>query len=79
MHPAREYAKHLVERFAPSNAVLPNGSWAGQTSTRSAPIRLSPQQPRTNSRACGTLSPPISGVPVPPANAGSMPSMSKLR
>jgi hypothetical protein len=30
------------------------------------------------SSACGVVRPAISGVPVPPAKAGSSPSMSKL-
>lgn len=46
------------------------------TSTRSPPTTFSPLQPRTISSPCIEVSPPISGVPVPGAKAGSSPSMS---
>lgn len=55
--------------------------WKGEgscrlTSTRSPPTTFSPLQPRTISSPCIEVSPPISGVPVPGAKAGSSPSMS---
>lgn len=55
--------------------------WKGEgfsrlTSTRSPPTTFSPLQPRMISSPCIEVSPPISGVPVPGAKAGSSPSMS---
>ena len=66
-------------RLAAVSAVLPDGSYGGETSTRSQPTRFMPQQPRIISRACIVVRPPISGVPVPGAKAGSRLSISKLR
>src|SRR5471032_802129 len=66
-------------RFAPTSAVLPDGSYGGEISTRSHPTISSPRQPRMISSACQIVRPPISGVPVPGAKLGSRPSISKLR
>ena len=51
----------------PTRAVAPLGSKGGETSTTSAPTRLSPWRPRTIFWASKVVNPPISGVPVPGA------------
>ena len=50
-------------------------SYAGATSTRSAPTRCRPSSPRTISRSSRVDQPPVSGVPVAGANAGSIVSI----
>jgi CheY-like chemotaxis protein len=64
--------------LTPTQAVPPEGSKGGLTSTRSQPTRFRPASRRTMRWAWWVLKPPISGVPVPGAWEGSMPSMSKL-
>lgn len=43
-------------------------SYAGDTSTISAPIRFRPSRPRTIVRSSRVAQPPVSGVPVPGAS-----------
>ena len=57
-------------------AVLPDKSKGGETSTISAPTIFKPLNPRIILCASMGRIPPISGVPVPGANAGSIPSIS---
>ena len=63
---------------APVSAVMPPTSKGGETSTTSAPAMLRPARPRSSACASRVVSPPIYGVPVPGAMAGSMLSMSKV-
>ncbi len=65
--------------FAPISAVPPDWSKGGATSTTSAPMMFSPRIPRTMRCASRGVRPPISGVPVPGAKAGSRQSTSKVR
>ena len=52
---------------APTQAVPPEASNGGETSTRSAPTRLSPCNNLIDFCASKVFGPPISGVPVPGA------------
>ena len=64
---------------APACAVFVVASYCGATSTRSPPTMSMPFSPRRIACASRVVSPPISGVPVPGAKAGSSASMSKER
>lgn len=50
-------------------------SYAGATSTRSAETIFNPSRPRMMVRSSRVVQPPVSGVPVAGANAGSMESI----
>ena len=56
--------------------VISAWSYAGATSTMSAPTRFSALKDRRIASSSRLSSPPDSGVPVPGANAGSSTSMS---
>src|SRR5262249_48289756 len=56
---------------APASAVISATSYGGHTSTKSIPTKCNPRSRRMIPCACQLASPPISGVPVPGANAGS--------
>src|SRR5579883_934633 len=62
---------------APTIAVIPDGSYCGAISTTSPPMISSPLRPCRMRCASRGVSPPVSGVPVPGAKAGSSPSTSK--
>ena len=78
----RRYYKSLtalLKEAEPVEGDTPLGSNGGDTSTTSAPTSGRPRRPRSSVCACNVVNPPISGVPVPGANTGSRPSMSKER
>ena len=60
-------------------AVFVLASYCGATSTTSPETMSSPTSPRKSSSASRVVKPPISGVPVPGAKAGSRLSTSKVR
>ena len=64
---------------APTRDVILFTSKGGDTSTTSAPIKFKSFKFLISSWASCTLIPPTSGVPVPGANVGSMPSISKVK
>ena len=64
---------------APTNEVILFISKVGETSTRSAPTKLILFNSRTINWASRTLKPPTSGVPVPGAKVGSIPSISNVK
>src|ERR687891_1134263 len=59
-----------------ATAVISAWSYAGATSTMSAPARSRPRRPRRMPSISRLVMPPASGVPVPGANAGSSASIS---
>ena len=62
--------------WAAATPVISAWSYAGATSTMSAPTRLSSPNDRRMLSSSRLVSPPASGVPVPGAYAGSSTSMS---
>ena len=64
---------------SPPRLVISAWSYAGATSTMSAPTNCRPCRPRSRPSISRELMPAISGVPVPGACAGSRLSMSMLR
>ena len=64
---------------APTNDVILLRSNGGDTSTTSAPIKSKSRSSLIINCASLTLIPPTSGVPVPGAKVGSIPSMSKVK
>ena len=77
---ARQHAQHLEQEIGRRSAPC---CLTGRRAARLRPGRSrpgsGPRQPRMISSACTVVSPPISGVPVPGAKAGSRLSMSKVR
>ncbi len=65
--------------FAAKRAVISEGSYAGKTSTTSNPMKFKSFNPLINFKVSPLVKPPISGVPVPGAYAGSTKSISKVR
>ena len=64
---------------APTNEVILLRSNGGDTSTTSAPIKCKSLNSLITNWDSLTLIPPTSGVPVPGANVGSIPSISKVK
>ena len=64
---------------APTSEVIFWISKGGETSTTSAPIKFKSLKFLIIICASRTLIPPTSGVPVPGANVGSIPSISKVK
>ena len=69
----------LRATVAAARAVTSAWSYAGATSTTSAPTMVMPSSPRSRCSSSRLLRPPISGVPVPGAKAGSRTSTSTER
>ena len=76
---AQEAQEEKEAEHAAAMAVISALSYAGLTSTRSIPTKVSASSPRISSNACQLASPPLTGVPVPGAKAGSSASISKVR
>ena len=76
---AQRGASAEMSSYATCAAAMPvtsAWSYAGATSTTSAPTRCTPLSPRSTASSSRLVMPPASGVPVPGANAGSSTSMS---
>ena len=90
MHRGTTYSLHIIDIFrvaeqnkskivAPTNEVILFTSNGGDTSTTSPPTKLILFSALIIVCASLTLKPPTSGVPVPGAKVGSIPSISNVK